>query len=210
MDKKVIIFNGPPNSGKDTAATRTVNYLNGRMVNGAFFRPAHYKFADPIKAAVHQLLGIPQSCAHFEKEFGNEWKNEPQKEMFGRTPRESYIAISEDFAKKLYGESVFGRVLARRFSLDKQSNIAVVSDGGFLDELVPVVLKFGARNVLHVRVTRPGHTFVGDSRTYIDVGSHPVTKEVKSVELPNPADLALFRILTQGVVKGWLGIEEDE
>ncbi len=211
MDKKVIIFNGPPSSGKDTAATRTANYLNGRHAVGGLipFRPAHYKFADPLKAAVHQLLAVPFSCAHYEKEFGNEWKDQPQKEFYGRTPREAYIGISETFAKPLFGDGVFGRVLARRFRMDKQSNVAVVSDGGFIDELVPVVLEFGADNVLVVRVTRPGCSFVGDSRSYLDVGSHLVTKKVKSVELPNPADLELFRVLTQGVVKNWLKVEEE-
>ncbi len=202
-DKKIILLDGPTGSGRRTAARRIVNYLNIKLLKAFVCRPSHYRLEDPIVSAAHVLFGVPQSLAYYEKEVDPDWQRKNQKEFFGDQPANVYEQLTSVIGKDI------GRVLARRIEIDKQANTGVISDIESIDDLIPLVLKFGARNVLHIRVTRPGYNFVGDSRTYLDVRSHPVTKEVKSVELPNPADLELFRILTQGVVKGWLGIEDE-
>lgn len=203
LNKRVILLDGPDNSGRRTAATRMVNYLNLKVTKSIVCTPSHYRLEDPAIAAAHTLFGVPNSVGFYEKEYGRSWRRDNQKEFFGDQPDNVYEQVEAILHKDR------GRVIARRIAMDKMASVGVISDVATIDDIVPVVLKFGARNVLHIRVTRPGYSFVGDSRTYIDVRSHPVTKEVKSVELPNPADLDLFRILTQGVVKGWLGIEDD-
>lgn len=203
LNKRVILLDGPENSGRRTAATRMVNYLNLKITKSIVCTPQHYRLEDHAIAAAHVLYGVPNSYSYYEKEYGKDWRMEPQKEFFGDSPNFVYATVAS------CADTEHGRILARRIAINKQASVGVISDVYNINDIIPVVLKFGARNVLHVRVTRPGTSFMGDSRTYIDVGSHPVTKEVKSVELPNPADLDLFRILTQGVVKGWLGIEDE-
>jgi hypothetical protein len=169
------------------------------------------KFAEPVKQAVHQLYAVPYSCEYYEKEFGNVWKDTPQPEFFGKTPRELYISISEDFAKKHSGNSVFGRILARRIEMDKSHNVFLISDSGFVEEALPLALKFGAENILIVELDRPGCSFEGDSRQYIGElckRELPMQK-IKVQRLPNVGDRMLLRTLLHGVAVKYLGLPAE-
>jgi DNA polymerase III delta prime subunit len=214
MDKKAILFNGPPGCGKDTAAAITRNYLDGKHHVRSFqaFKSAHHKFATPLKQAAHTLYGLPFSAEYYEKEFGYDWKNKPQVEFFGKTPREIYISLSEDFAKVHGGQTFFGRIAARAISLDKSANVFVFSDSGFAAEAGPVIEKLGAVNVLIVEIERSGTSFVGDSRGYIgdDIRrSYANSDKLKIIRLPNNQDKMLFRTLLNSTLKDWLEVYDE-
>lgn len=211
--KKVILFNGPPGSGKDQSAISMENLLIGEApVNGGpAYRPRRIKMADTLKAAVHALYGLPFSCEYYEREFGNEWKDQPQPEFFGATPRSVYISMSEEFAKKQGGESFFGRVLARKMKLDHQTNVFLISDAGFLNEVVPLALAYGKDKLLVVELERGGKTFEGDSRAYIgdQLQMHPVTKGVKVIRIPNNDSILMLRHLLQGIAAKYLDFNPE-
>lgn len=201
--KKLVLFNGPPHSGKDQAAISLENLLNNQspLDGSPAYRPRRLKMATPIKEAAHALYGLPFSCEHYEREFGNAWKDEPQAEFFGKTPRSVYISMSEEYAKVQQGESFFGRVLARRMMLDRQSNVFLISDCGFVNEVVPLVLAYGKEKLLVVELERPGTSFDGDSRNYIgeQLQYHPVTKGVQVIRIPNNDTIMTLRYFLQGI-----------
>lgn len=208
-NKKVILFNGPPHCGKDTAVGIAKNFLNGNFAVGGLipYRPIHFKFADPLKAAAHALYGIPYSCEYYEKEFGNGWKDAPQVEFFGATPRSEYIALSEQYAKSRHGVTVFGRVAARRVALEKQANVFLFSDSGFAVEASPIVSLVGKNNVFVVELSRPGSDFSNDSRSYIGEELNRLVGDgIEVLRIPNSGDKEDLRLLIQGAMCKWLKV----
>ncbi len=210
MDKKAILINGPPHSGKDTAAIMIHNMIAGRHAVGALipFRPHHLKFADPLKAAAHALYSVPYSCEHFEKEHGNEWKDRPAIEFMGERPRDVYIALSETFAKQRpAGKAFFGRIAARRIRFEKSDNVFIFSDSGFGDEAKEVIREVGLANTLVVQLSRPGTSFAGDSRGYVGEILTASFPGLCVADVPNIGDKMLFRTLLQGMIIPWLDME---
>lgn len=204
--KKIIAFNGPPNSGKDLSATIVGSYLRSKPGISVM----QCKFADPLKLATHTLFAIPHSTAYYEAEFGNAWKNTPQPEFFGHTPREVYIAISEEIGKRFGGPAVFGRVQLRKIKRETVANTFVFSDCGFFDEIVPLITEFGKENCLVIELRRPGTSFADDSRGYIgdSVRTDPRTKGTVVRTIHNDDDRDLLNIQVKGAVKSFLKLEE--
>lgn len=201
--KKVVLFNGPPGVGKDTAVSIAKSFLTGAYGAGQLigYRPVSMKFADPLKQAAHALLGIPYSCDYYEKEFGNAWKNGPQPEFFGQSPRAVYISLSESFAKETFGIQVFGQVAARRVALEKSANVFLFSDSGFTDEALPIIKLVGVENVYVVELSRPGHDFSGDSRGYIgEKLREQFAGKLSVLRIPNVGDKADFRLFVHGTM----------
>lgn len=152
---KILLINGPPRSGKDTAGDMVAN-LTGATV---------YKFATALKHGAHALFyGMhgdlsPTTCAHamhaaaFEQD-----KDKPLERFFGLTPREAYIALSEVFCKPLFGTAFFGTVLAAQIAADAPA-LAVITDSGFVPEAEELCTQFGRENVAVLQLYRRGHHF---------------------------------------------------
>lgn len=195
---KIILFNGPPRSGKDTASQLLMNRLNylGRHV-------MHYRFATPLKDAVHAMFGMP---ALIDEHF-TEVKDMPCEKMFGLTPREAYIWMSEECAKPKFGNDFFARVAARRIKyerLDKE-DLVVISDCGFQQEADVLIENFGSENVMIVQMMRSGCNFDRDSRKYI---SHPDLNMVRLLGnsgTPGDLDRDLIKLLGD-----FIGLREGE
>lgn len=159
--KKIILFNGPPRSGKDTATGFALEYLGCRGVQ--------YRFAAPLKDAIHGLFGMPSILLeHFDAV-----KDEPNEKLFGMTPRNAYIWLSEEVVKPKFGKDFFTRVAINAIK-SMGDNIIVISDCGFAEEAEGLIKEFGAENIIIVRLHRRGTSFANDSRNYI---SHPECKE---------------------------------
>lgn len=156
MTKKIILLNGPPRCGKDSIA----NFMNRDYVsfNGFVQRPGKMKFADPIKQSLRALFSLTDE--EFEL-FDNQYKDTPLERLSYKTWRQWCIAFSEDFAKKNGGIDIFGKIL--RNKIEKSNlNIFLISDSGFVEEAQ--CLK--GLDVSLVRISRPGHNFDNDSRSY--------------------------------------------
>lgn len=183
---KIILFNGPPSSGKDTAADFTAEH---------FENVYEYKMALPLKQACHDLLGLKGSLRDLE----------PIKELPVKFPlvdgemslRAFYIHLSENVMKPLFGKEIFGK-LAVEYIKNSGADLVTISDSGFVDEAMPTVQAFGYENVLLIRVHREGKTFKGDSRDYIELPG------VKTLDLDNNGSLEDFQKLVIQKVKEFI------
>lgn len=185
MTKKIILFNGPPGVGKDTAG----DALLREGIDG--FK---LKFSDPVKHGTHTSYGIyGVSADHFEA-----LKDTSLPEFMWLTPRQAYIDHSERYMKPLHGPEVFGKVYLNTMRRT-EAPIIVTSDSGFYDEAMPVVREVGAENVLLVRLHMRGKDFSNDSRSYIELPG------VETVDLWNQPELkALFEDEVFETVSNWL------
>lgn len=183
---KIFLFNGPPRSGKDTAAEHLAAKLGKLM-----------KFAEPIKAAITAAFH-GGNRVEFNWYDSPEQKDLPHEVYGGRTTREVQISFSEDWVKwgcnpkgNVRDEAAFGRILARsidRVLAEKTLPFATpaffVSDSGFRPEAEVLVQKYGAPNIFLVRIFRAGYDFKVDSRGYIELADLGVREwEVKNKDL---------------------------
>lgn len=161
--KKIVLFNGPPRCGKDTATDIAISILGHT-------KAGRYRFAAPLKDAVHALFGM----AGIMVEYFDGAKEAPQDSLFGMTPRDAYIWLSEEVAKPKFGSDFFARIsvtsINRVFGKGPYGEYAsvVVSDCGFQSEIDTLSNAFGAENIILVRLHRVGRSFAGDSRSYIE------------------------------------------
>lgn len=167
----LILLNGPPRSGKDTA---------GRILHGVLGYPLH-KFTEPMDRALPSFFGIiPERWAYLREHA----KDKSCPELGGRLPREVLISFSETWAKPLFGRDIFGQLMRRTL----QGQPAILTDCGFRREVECVVPDYPPEEVLLLRTQRPGCTFSKDSRAYItlaDLG-------VQEIDLENNGTLEEF------------------
>jgi hypothetical protein len=184
-----ILLNGPPRAGKDTAA----NVICAEW-------PLHARklgFSAHLKRATHAAYGMPAApIDQFEPV-----KDEPREEFFGLTPRQAYIAHSEDYMKPLHGKRIFGRLWLRA-AQKVHEPIVVVPDSGFYDEAMVAIDELGARNVLLLRIHAEGRgeSFAGDSRSYISLPN------VATIDIHNDGTEAKFRAAVLAIVELWLAL----
>lgn len=178
---KIIVFNGPPRSGKDTAAHIIQQYFGSDTV-------AHLKLSTPLKRFVSELSGL--SIPQLE-----EGKEQPL--LFGQTvsSRDLQIGIYEAISK-VAGRDWLAQIVVHKINTVEQS-IVVLSDGGRPEEIDKLVRNFGASNILLLQLFRKGTSFQGDIRQYI-YDSRIVTQPVMN------EDLQQFKIDIIDEVTSWL------
>jgi hypothetical protein len=148
---KVVLLNGPPRAGKDAI---------GSMLEMGIDRSRRFKFAEPITRYLFDEFDIHME--HVQKDV-------PHERLFGRTPREVAIAYSERMCKPLFGQDYFGKEAIGRIEaarVECLTQVAIFTDSGFVSEVLPLVERFKAENILVVRVHRLGKNFDGDSRSF--------------------------------------------
>lgn len=163
---KIILFNGPPRSGKDTAAEHVFHYLQAKKITS--FK---YSFAQRLKESSHSLLGLYVAYDAFEH-----CKDTPQSRFMGLSPRQFYIKYSEQCIKPAFGKDFFGKCFVNFLEnniLDTSDLTVIVSDCGFEEEVYPIVDAYGKDNVVVIQLERCGHDYSNDSRSYI---SYPGSK----------------------------------
>lgn len=209
--KRVIIINGPPGVGKDTAAGAIMAFI---VANEPWKQPRLLKIAEPIKKAAHMLFGLDSySWDHYDKEGFQKHKDVPCGEFLGDSPRTAYIAIS-DYAKSKFGEEFFGWIARRKMAAMKTAGVFVL-DGGIAEELPPVIDYVGAEHVLILEIHSVGKTFENDSRGYIGEELKDKYPNIKVQRVFNEfsddiQDRELFKIYCKGAAKKFLNIEEKD
>lgn len=152
MKKKIVFFNGPPRSGKDTI----VNELLKRYGSAE-----NVKFSNPLKTALPVFFGLSnEQIALLEKE-----KEVPKDYLLGLSWREVQISLSENWAKKTFGLKVFGDITLNIIKNSK-NQLFLISDSGFQSEAQSLIDYFGKNNCLLIRVSRENTNFNNDSRSY--------------------------------------------
>jgi len=192
---RLILFNGPRHSGKDEAA----NYCAKE------FGATRFKMSGPIKAAVKALFALTDEDVALLETI----KTEPSPLLFGLSYVQAQISISEDWAKKVWGKDVFGRMASgavqRWERYAGKGSLYVCSDSGFSEEAASLVYDvISPENTLLVQLTRPDKSFEGDSRSYIYL------EGVKTVVIANDAGLDLYHQTLERVIGEWLGVRPRE
>lgn len=177
---KIIIFNGPAHSGKDTAAGFCVKH----------FDAMHMKLSAPLKRGL-LLLNREHEQAYYEGK-----KDEAI--LFGKTYREFQIAAF-NMLSSLYGDDILGRLLVEQLATPRARSLVVLSDCGRQAELDPILSAYTPRNVYLVRLGRPGYDFANDIRGYV---KHPYGSN--EVEIDNRHDLEVFEMQVCRAVEAWL------
>lgn len=186
MPKKLILFNGPPRSGKDTAADYVwANYDNVQRI----------KMSGPLKRGVQAFFNLTDA----ELRALEETKDSPNDLLLRNSYRDVQISLSEDWAKEKFGMTVFGH-LAARVMRSSRSEMFVTSDSGFDYEAVPLVNIVGPANTLLVRVHRPGFDFTKDSRSHITLQR----ADLLEVDVYNTGTVADFHKRIKAVIDAWL------
>jgi hypothetical protein len=181
----IILFNGPPRAGKDEAAD--------------FFKAKGFKHL----SFKYQLYR--ETCKYFNcdyKWFMNRYddrsvKEVPHVDLGHMSCREAMIYVSEKVVKPKRGLDYFGRLVANEI---KDGKDYCISDGGFIDELVPVINKVGSDNFVLCQLTREGCDYSTDSRRYFDGNLiHEYVNEFRTpvqqqYVLPQKFDVKTYRI----------------
>lgn len=165
QEPHVILINGPPGSGKDTAAEAIKSTYHCGLTP-----VVHEKFSTPLKLAVCSLFNVTM-------EELEEMKDAPGEKLMAVPGREWQIAISEEVVKHnscrphAFAELFDRRIKAmmehaRAADRQKPSSIAitpiiVVSDCGFQEEADYISTLYDCGLI---RLSREGSNYDGDSR----------------------------------------------
>jgi hypothetical protein len=196
----IFLFNGPPRSGKDAAA----DYFKDKGYKHLSFKYQLYK----------------ETAKYFDISY--EWfmnryddrsvKEVPHMDLGHMSCREAMIYVSEKVVKPKRGLDYFGRQVANEIDLNKDY---AISDGGFVDELIPVINKVGSNNFVLVQLTREGEDYSTDSRRYFDgnvvheyVNSHKTLINKKYV-LNHKFNVKTYRIHNNGTLTDFHSVLED-
>ena len=198
MKKQVIIFNAPPDSGKDVA----VEYML-KILESEGHKVKHLEFKETLFTLVKSTYGITDEV--WKGLYTRQNKEIPSDYLVHNgnptSPRNALINMSENVIKPLYGEQAFGLAACNSLS----DGVNLFSDGGFNAELLPIIESVGAKNVLIVKIFRDGRDYSKDSRDYLDndyLG-------VECINVTNNTKLSDFFRLVEDKVTAWLeGVEE--
>jgi hypothetical protein len=149
---KIILFNGPPGSGKDYATKIIMQEL-------AVDEPVHMKLSKPLKDLVMDHFNLTA-----EQLEGT--KDDAATASMHSSLRDYQIALFESIAKILGRQWLSTSLVNRAKRFD--NNVIIVSDCGREEEIGPIIKNFGARNVMLIQLHRQGTTFKHDIRQYID------------------------------------------
>lgn len=146
----VIVLNGPPRAGKDTA----IEILQDVIKDGDV-----YQFFRPIKEMLHVELGLDVPHDHYELQ-----KDDELLEFGGMTPRRAYI----DKGERLQAEFGHSVLLDTYFEAISSSNSPVlITTCGNDGEACEIASIFGNENVLVIRIHKDGCDFSQDSRSWV-------------------------------------------
>jgi hypothetical protein len=159
---KVILFNGPPGVGKDTAARVVQKPI--RDYYKRWNAVEHFKMAEPLKKGVHAIFNLFYSPEHYDA-YPDE-KNAKHELLFGMSPREAYIWMHKVLAKK-FGDDIVARLMLNKLHNTRDVKCVLLSDGGILEEQRVIVNYVKPHNYKIIEIRSPDHTFEGDSRKYL-------------------------------------------
>lgn len=172
---KVVLLNGAPRSGKDTLAEEILHVLESEGRSAAVMSVGHR-----LKDATHGFFAALQMVPVPEWNAFEACKDSRSSFFQGRTPREAYIRMHEDFIKPNYGQ-MFLASLVRGQLRNAPYDCVVVPDIGGEAE----VIAFQGVDPVVVRVHRDdvrwdNRRAVSDAPNVIDYES---TTEVNQIRL---------------------------
>ena len=197
LDKPlVVLFNGPPRSGKDSACEIIMKHFP--EVHYAYFKEVLYR-------ETAKILGLDFNFWAKVCQNGD-LKDLPMLTMSAgetcalMTPRDILIYLAEKVLKPKYGRMFIAQSTADTIAeliqfQQEQSNeaaVIVVPDLGFDYEIDTVREMLPNAHVISVAIHRPGFTFEGDSRNYVKHPNFALNNSETYEDLKHNA-LRLFR-----------------
>lgn len=181
---QIVIFNGPPACGKDTAAALMAQYLGPDEVNLCSFKKTLIELAIKLSG-----LSERQWNDIYARELKDVADYRLQVQGVPVSPRRYLIWASEEVMKPIFGDGFFGREAGNQID---QYKINVFSDGGFAPELDELMWRsaqledfFCYPEVVVTRIHREGCTFVNDSRGYLREEDIAFPQYVKFIDIYN-------------------------
>jgi len=157
MTISVVAFVGPRRAGKDSL---------GAML-GALVPSTHVRLADPLKAGVAAMFGVPRA------DLESSAKDVPRAFPGGAvlTPRQVMQSLGTEFAMGLMGERVWAHQCVERIRRIRDGSVAVITDVRFPHEVEVLREAFGS-GLLVVRVTRPGSAWGTAADRHVSETAH--------------------------------------
>ena len=156
-----IILNGPPGSGKDTIAQLLVQETQFAGVD----KFQQFEFKHELYKCTAEYFGV-ELDVFIEQATDRVLKEMPYHPLTvytskgnlvrTYTPREALIHVSEEIIKPSMGSDYFGQAAARAV-IGAQAANAVFSDGGFSEEIKPLIESCDRVFIFHL--CRDGLTF---------------------------------------------------
>lgn len=152
--KRLVIFNAPPNSGKD--------YICNFLSNNYYTH--HVEFKESLREIVKSIYNLTGG----ELEFLSirDHKENKYDTLGGKSIREVFIEVSEELIKPFYGSDFFAKHLVDDL---RHTVLNVCSDGGFVEEIEYVAESIGKENLLIIQIHADGCSFENDSRNYVAI-----------------------------------------
>lgn len=166
MNKQVVIFNAPPNAGKD--------FICNHLMDNYFCNKGEFK--GKLRELVKTIYSLSNEQIEWLSLRGN--KETPQDILGGLSFREVHIDVSENLIKPKYGKDYFAKTLMNELV---GFTINVISDGGFIEEVE--YLANNGCDVYVIRIHCEGCSFEWDSRKYL-----PDSTKWKTVDITNNKD----------------------
>ena len=179
---KVYLFNAPPRAGKGISASCLSSNIIDKggiacirefkdeliKITSAGLGISVSQFLDGYDEKTYDYLNRKSYYVSTKVQLSTEWwKDMPLYRINNKlySKREALIHFSEIVIKPSFGEDAFGKALV---STLPEEGVVCIADGGFPQELQPVIDYVGAENVTVVRIIREGCTFDNDSRDYLE------------------------------------------
>jgi len=190
----IILLNGPPRSGNDTAAEFIILMLGNSKV-------CHEKLSKPIKSSLRHIFNFNNT----EMKALEAYKDHKNRSEYGDLSwRGMQIAMFEHL-KETYGPEILGNLFQRR-DRDNGKKHTVISDSGRKDEIEPIIAANPYKNIGLIELSRPGCSYDGDIREYI--GRHRSIGHYERVD--NKYDLELFKVQIKRVLVKWELLDDEE
>lgn len=189
----VINLNAPAGAGKDALCEGLHSYINTPGLD-----VVHMEFKELLFDIAIRASGLSRKLwfALYEREYKEKPCPYLQINGVNVSPRDWMIHCSENIMKPTFGNDVFGKAFAAKLKKLKDetpeglTRVVVVSDGGFLEESIPVIEVVGPDNYFLCRIHRihpdgSAYSFEGDSRRYIYAKEFPEHLRVYETDIIN-------------------------
>jgi hypothetical protein len=189
----IILLNGPPGSGKDTAAEFIILALGNSKVH-------HDKLSKPLKSSLRTIFNFSIT----EMRALEAYKDHSNGPEYGDL---SWRQMQIEMFKSLeasYGPRVLGHLFVRR-NRDNAKRHTVISDAGRTIEIQPIIESNPFDQIGCIHLSRPECDYSNDIREYID------TKDIGHVEdVNNKYDLELFKAQIRKVLRKWELLDDED
>lgn len=162
----IVAFNGPPRSGKDTMAEMLANHMDQQQVVTMVVPES---LSLPLREIAYAMTGWvgPTDGENYERFKVTNFNQFANCSDIAINGRQLMIDVSEDFLKPKYGIEIMAQLLIAR-NRHVEPAVLLIRDSGFQIEVDPLVRWVGEDNLYVAQVHRPGTSFAGDSREWVE------------------------------------------